>query len=78
MSTPIVYEMRAPRQDRCSLCQSKEGPFHFEDRYTGKNLALQRWPYCHQCWFNRILLDEEPKKAQNAGNDPGIGPEPFP
>ena len=40
---------RNPPGDRCSLCGSRAGPFTLEDRFTGKDFSLQRWPYCARC-----------------------------
>lgn len=54
-----VFTGCAPR-DCCSLCKSTEKPFHFENRPTGPNLAIQRWPYCGLCWME---VEAEQKRA---------------
>lgn len=41
---------RIPSAARCCLCGTREKPFHFEERSTGRNFTIQTWPYCPSCW----------------------------
>ena len=49
-SETASFERRSPSQNRCCLCQTKEGPFQFEERLTGRDMSVQNWPYCQSCW----------------------------
>ena len=46
--TAEVKEASPP--PKCSLCNSKKGPFRYEERLTGKKWQGEIWPFCAACW----------------------------
>jgi hypothetical protein len=45
-----LFQSYPPRRDLCALCECRQGPFTFEPRPTGRDGAIQSWPYCAGCW----------------------------